>query len=1490
MLTYRAGAVCHPSTAGFMADHLLERTLPESTRKLAAYYQQDTAADRFDGTVPRLRADLSFAWAKVVGIDPRRPPTRDELVHVLAGYRADGEKLPGRNRYAEYKNRANIAYLDFTFSADKSVSLAWAFADTEAERAIILRAHREAVHAAMSHAESALGWTRRRVASADDSSDPDVRGGEITRLPGEIGWIEFDHFTARPTAKIAVTEPDGTPATVLQTVMVAGTPQLHTHVVIPNVVLTADGHVGAIARDFDGQVKEFGGYYQAHLAQNLRRYGAEVVLDERTGAARLAAVPERAREAFSHRTQGAEQAARDYAAKAGLDWDSLPPEQKIKLLKGGAKTTRQGKGDDLGDWQTWQVLAGELGWRHSTVLDPDRRWLQGPHEERLWRAYQAALPFLEEQFERRAVLSSSEARIAATRGLVAAGVLDAGDIDTVTALMRTHGVRQGGSMVALIWGEDPAADGEIKITTALHEEQERALVSLARAAAVDRSAALDQAAIEDAIATVSEHEALDFSGEHGRAQRAIIGHLGTAGRLAVAIGVAGAGKTTLLTPLIEAWRQDGRDVWGAALAHRTGDLLVDAGISAGNVTALDPLIRRITDGRVALTERSVVVLDEASQIGTRDLLTLLQLREQRGFSIVAIGDPMQSQAIEAGAVIDLLGRALDGVAHIPTLATSLRQKRPRDRDTALLFRQGQADKALLRKREDGTALLVTGGYEEAVGQTAKLWEDRVRANHNRPGYRLTVSAPTNADARAVAAEIRTRRRRWGELGDDVVTLEAIDQAGVTFDLPLAVGDRVRLFTSVWAKPDGAARERNIGRNGTVVEVRELRPDGARLRNAHKNVEAFVRFGDLAHTPSGRVQLTYGDVLSIDAVQGQTGTEHIDFMGGGSAAVQGFKAYVAESRSRETTWLVLSDGAERQEISQRRPLNDLRPITEDDVFKNVARNLSRQPEKGTALALLERAREVRKGTVDAMQEAFWRGERRAAEGKPATTFRQRAQAEADEVAVVQAAQAAAHAMTDASRIEEVAEAETLQEGEGSIPNVADAGPTQDQRAEAAQSVEAMARHFMRERAYTRRAISETEAQAEFADAVQRAGLRAGGSPAMDGRLHRVPVEGDRRGKKSGAYIGHLDGLPAGFIRNFKTGEIVRWKASGSTRALSPEELARAQAEAARRQLERERERRAEEEAAANRMRALWRRSRLADRHPYLDRKGVAGHGLRVDQAGRLLVPMHDANGQIWSMQTITAAGEKLYEKGGRKQGMHALLGELAPRVPLVIAEGFATGAMLRELIGLPVAVAFDAGNLLAVAETYRARDADRPILIAGDNDHHLPRRDPPLPNVGKEKAEAAALAVHGTAMIPQFQSNTTGSDWNDHAALHGREATRTTLAAHLADLGIRPRPISPEAYTVSVRPIAESARQAARRRATEDQEPRLKAHQGPDLRARESEHQTSRAQQSMTQTKRDAARQKAAASRLQPAQVNRERLAAHQQSPKTQAGPHLGIRS
>ena len=131
---------------------------------------------------------------------------------------------------------------------------------------------------------------------------------------------------------------------------------------------------------------------------------------------------------------------------------------------------------------------------------------------------------------------------------------------------------------------------------------------------------------------------------------------------------------------------------------------------------------------------------------------------------------------------------------------------------------------------------------------------------------------------------------------------------------------------------------------------------------------------------GRIRLSYGDVLSIDATQGVTSTEHIEAMPSGTRGVNAYKAYTSGSRHRRATYLVASDGAERQEVAARRPLGDLRPIREADVWANMARNLARTPEKASALEFLERAHELRRGSVRAMQAGLQAVEQRQAEGR------------------------------------------------------------------------------------------------------------------------------------------------------------------------------------------------------------------------------------------------------------------------------------------------------------------------------------------------------------------------------------------------------------------------------------------------------------------------------------------------------------------------------
>jgi hypothetical protein len=771
-----------------MANHLMEETLSPEAVAIGDYYTRNRAAKLgagpgadgepgpeapLRGTRPQPRRDMHPGLAAVLGLDAHGTPNVEQVSQILAGRRADGSELVTNDAATS----RSISYIDLCFSSPKSVSLAWAFAPTEAERATILQAHRDAVDASLRYVAREIGQVRRGKAG---------QGGFEA---GHIAWISFEHFTARPTAEVKRMDPDtGEVVTELHTLRPdrdpsgAGDPQLHTHCAVPNLVLTEGGHLGALdLKAAHGRIHEFGAFYQAQIAANLRRVGVAVALDERTGMALLPVIPEAVCEAFSKRTRDGTQAARDEAAKRGLDWDGMTPDLQVAFLKGGTKVARKSKTDDLSDFTAWRGQAATIGWEHRGVVVP------GDKDETIHRAqtraarleagYTAALPFLDADFTRAAVLNGADLRAAAARALIAAGMTpgaEAGraEVDAPTRTMRERGVRQDGQLTGLVWGREGERDA-VRVTTALHVAQEAEAVALAKAAAADRSRAVSPAALEAAIG----RSGLDFTDGHGKAQRAALARLGTGGAVGVAVGVAGSGKTALLRPLVDAWTAQGDHIVGVAIAWRQAEPLKDAGITS--VAALTGFLHDLKAGRLSVGPQTVVVVDELGQVGARQMLELLRLRAEHGFRIVAVGDDKQCQGIEAGPVVNLMRRAL-GPEAVPELLSTRRQRTEREREIAGLFRQGQAEVALAMKREDGTAEAVPGGYDDAVRRVAQLWRQRREANAGDSGFSISVSAPTNADARAVALALREERRAMGELGPDLCSVRATDQAGAAY--------------------------------------------------------------------------------------------------------------------------------------------------------------------------------------------------------------------------------------------------------------------------------------------------------------------------------------------------------------------------------------------------------------------------------------------------------------------------------------------------------------------------------------------------------------------------------------------------------------------------------------------------------------------------------------------------------------------------------------
>ncbi|TPG55934.1 conjugal transfer protein TraA [Roseomonas nepalensis] len=886
------------------------------------------------------RPDMPASIAATLGIDTTRLPKDEALDRLFEAKRAD-------NGEAWSDQKREVSAYDLTLAPHKSVTLAAEFAASPAEGAAIWHAIDRANDATMRFVARELGWARKG------------KGGAEGADPGAVGWVSFRHHTARPT----VTVRDGTEGpTYLAEVPVAGDPHAHIHNALFNAVVTEDGRVGSLdTQRLHARVHEFGGYFQARLAEHLRDLGIRTSYDSQQQAVVLDAIPQEASDLFSKGRRQVERSAKAYAESQGLDWDAMSAEGKFKILAVTGLAARLEKTGKATDREIWRAQAEDIGWKHTTVMEGAER-TPLTDAERFDRAYTFAAKHLATEFHTAAVIDHDKLRLYAVRGLIGTGIAGgADDIDQVVALIERRGIQLRGEHVALVAG---LSGDKVRVTNSAQVRIEDTLQAEAHRAARDRSGALSAEAITAAIRS----SGLDFTRdpEHGAAQRAAIYALGQGGALSMLTGVAGSGKTTLLQPLVAAWHADtrfdagGREVIGAATAWRQAEALKDAGIR--RTVAMSPLVESIASGEFVPTRNTVLVVDEISQVAPRAMLKLLEAQARTGMTIKVLGDREQAQSIEAGDAVELMRRALP-VSEQTELLSTVRQTSAEDRQIAGLFRSGKAEDALAMKRDrgDGSARLLGGDQDQVVEQIADFYmarRDVLAAAGSKLG--ITISAPTNEDVADISRAIRGRMKARGEIGTDEAVLLAIDQRGQTYDLALATGDKVRLFRRTWA----AIGDKGgfIGANGDVVTVTERRAEGLVLRDKD-GTTGFVEWRRLQDSTTGRFLLGHGHALTIDAAQGITSQEHINALPRGTGGVTSFKGYVAESRARGTSWTMVAEAATFEAIRRGKALGDATPITSEDLWRKVGEDLSQKPYKPLGVDLLREAREAREAAVD-----------------------------------------------------------------------------------------------------------------------------------------------------------------------------------------------------------------------------------------------------------------------------------------------------------------------------------------------------------------------------------------------------------------------------------------------------------------------------------------------------------------------------------------------
>lgn len=200
------------------------------------------------------------------------------------------------------------------------------------------------------------------------------------------------------------------------------------------------------------------------------------------------------------------------------------------------------------------------------------------------------------------------------------------------------------------------------------------------------------------------------------------------------------------------------------------------------------------------------------------------------------------------------------------------------------------------------------------------------------------------------------------------------------------------------------------------------------------------------------------------------------------------------------------------------------------------------------------------------------------------------------------------------------------------------------------------------------------------------------------------------------------------------------------------------------------------------------------HPYLTKKGVQPHGLRVDSYGNLLIPLYfhntnTGNITLCNVQSIDQDGKKLFIKDGLVGGAFYTIGDVSVGDGVIfVCEGYATGASIFEAMAgsYPVIITFNADNMVKCSSIIRTLYPQHRLIFCADDDKATEIKTGK--NTGLLAGQEAANITQGEYISPDFgddERTTTGelTDYNDLHAHFGLEVVKAQLVHALN----RPRP-------------------------------------------------------------------------------------------------------
>jgi Ti-type conjugative transfer relaxase TraA len=330
------------------------------------------------------------------------------------------------------------------------------------------------------------------------------------------------------------------------------------------------------------------------------------------------------------------------------------------------------------------------------------------------------------------------------------------------------------------------------------------------------------------VADSNRHAALDGAAERGMVlsgeQRDAFDHVTGQRDLASVVGYAGSGKSAMLGVARDAWEREGYNVRGASLSGIAAENLeAGSGITSRTIASLEYQWKH---GREQLSERDVLVIDEAGLTGTRQMERVLSAARDAGAKVVLVGDPEQLQAIEAGAAFRSLAEA-HGAVEITEIR---RQRDDWQRGATRALATGRTGEAINAYGENGMVHSAET-RDDARAELVEGWDQARASDLSKSRIILTH---TNAEVRDLNIAARDKLRDHGELGAD------IDVKTERGERQFASGDRMMFLRN----------ERGMGvKNGTLGTVEQVTPGHMAIRTDDGRSVAFD-LKDYAHIDHG----------------------------------------------------------------------------------------------------------------------------------------------------------------------------------------------------------------------------------------------------------------------------------------------------------------------------------------------------------------------------------------------------------------------------------------------------------------------------------------------------------------------------------------------------------------------------------------------------------------------------------------------------------------